>query len=53
MKEKNEVFKHKWQKELDKIETVKVQLEKAKEKPVAKLEYLDEQVKLIEGVLND
>ena len=53
MKEKNEVFKHKWQKELDKIETVRVQLEKAKEKPVAKLEYLDEQVKLIEGVLND
>lgn len=50
---KNEVFRKKWHKELEKINKVRVQLKQAKQIPEQKIAELDNLQSLIEGALND
>lgn len=50
---KNEVFRKKWQKELEKISKVRIQLKQAKQVPQQKISELDNLQSLIEGALND
>lgn len=52
-KEASEAFIAKWNKEIQKLETVKEQLAKATEVPVAKKEMIEQKLKQIGSVLND
>ena len=52
LKEKNETFKAKWQKEIAKLETILIELQKASHVPATKKEALQTRIVQIRGVLD-
>lgn len=51
--EKNAVFQEKWQREILKLQAVLHQLQRAKKEPLAKEQQIKQQIKMVEGIIND